>query len=120
MACKSGYIYALQSLPRIKSNANMFPVLTNPICFLLIFFLNVIILNLTNAQHILWKSKKRVTSYEFKSTSFEFKPMSYEFKSISYECKAMSYEFKSMSYKTKSTSCMTKSARWEIKHEFGD
>ena len=45
-----GISYALKSLPKIKSK---FPVLTNPICFSLRFFLNVIMLHLTNAQHVL-------------------------------------------------------------------
>ena len=48
-----GIFYALKSLPKIKSNAKKFPVLTNPICFSLIIFLNVIILHLGNAQHVL-------------------------------------------------------------------
>ena len=48
-----GIFYALKSLPKIKSNAKKFPVLTNPICFSLRFFLNVIMLHLTNAQHVL-------------------------------------------------------------------
>ena len=48
-----------------------------------------------------WKSKTRVTSYEFKSTIYEFK--------------LTSYEFKSMGQKTKSTSCKIKSRSWEIK-----
>ena len=57
---------------------------------------------------ILWKSKTRVTSYEFKSMSCEFKSTSYEFKS-------MSYEFKFTSQGTKSTSCKIKTTSWEIK-----
>ena len=52
----------------------------------------------------LWKSKTRVTSYEFKSKSYEFKSTSYEFKSASYEFKSTSYMFKSTSYEFKSTS----------------
>ena len=57
--------YALKSLTKIKSNAKKFPVLTNPICFSFIFFLNVIILHLTNAQHVLDRvlNKKSVKSY---------------------------------------------------------
>ena len=35
-----------------------------------------------------WKSKTRVTSYEFKSTSYEFKSKSCEFKFTSYEFKS--------------------------------
>ena len=45
--------HALKSLPKIKSNAKKFPVLTNLIFFSLTFFLNVIILPLTNAQLVL-------------------------------------------------------------------
>ena len=48
-----GISYALKSLPKIKSNAKKFSVLTNPICFSLKFFLNVIILHLIIAQHVL-------------------------------------------------------------------
>ena len=46
---------------------------------------------------LMWKSKTRVTSYEFKSSSYEFKSTSCEFKSTSYEFKSTSYEFKSTS-----------------------
>ena len=42
-----------------------------------------------------WKSKTRVTSWEFKPTCYEFKSTSYEFKFMSYEFKFTSYEFKS-------------------------
>ena len=38
----------------------------------------------------LWKSKTRVTSYEFKSTSYEFKSTNYEFKFTSCEFKSRS------------------------------
>ena len=60
-----GIYYALKSLPKIKPNAKKFPVLTNPICFSLIVFLNVIILHLTNAQHVLDRvlTKKSANSY---------------------------------------------------------
>ena len=60
-----GIYYALKSLPKIKPNAKKFPVLTNPICFSLIVFLNVIILHFTNAQHVLDRvlTKKSAKSY---------------------------------------------------------
>ena len=48
-----GIFYALKSLHKIKSKSKKFPILTNPVCFLLISFLNVIILHLTNVQHVL-------------------------------------------------------------------
>ena len=50
---KIGIFYTLKSLPKIKLNAKNFPVLTNPISFSLIFFLNAIILHLINVQHVL-------------------------------------------------------------------
>ena len=46
-----GILYALKSLPKIKSNAKNFPVLTNPICFSLIIL--YFSLHFTNAQHVL-------------------------------------------------------------------
>ena len=57
---------------------------------------------------VLWKSKARVTSYEFKSTSYEWVQIhelrvssnprvTTEFKSTSCEFKSTSYEFKSTS-----------------------
>ena len=64
---------------------------------------------------ILWKSKTRVTSYEFKSTSYEFKFTSYEFKSTSYVFKSTSYEFKLTSYEFKSTSYELKFTSYEFK-----
>ena len=48
-----GMFYALKSLPKIKSNAKKFPVLTNPVCFSLIIFLYIIMLHLPNVQHVL-------------------------------------------------------------------
>ena len=49
-----GIFYALKSLPKINSNYVLtVPVLTYPICFSLLFFLNVIILHIANAQHVL-------------------------------------------------------------------
>ena len=42
----------------------------------------------------LWKSKARVTSYEFKSMNYEFKSTSYEFKSTSYELQVQIYELR--------------------------
>ena len=71
---------------------------------------------------LLWKSKTRVTSYEFESTSYVFKStryelkfMSYEFKFTSYEFQFTSYEFQSTSYEFKLASKNTKSTSWETK-----
>ena len=71
---------------------------------------------------LLWKSKTRVTSYEFESTSYVFKStryelkfMSYEFKFMSYEFQFTSYEFQSTSYEFKLASKNTKSTSWETK-----
>ena len=47
-----GLFHAIKSLPKIELNAKKFPVLTNPICFSLTFFLSAIILHLTTAQHV--------------------------------------------------------------------
>ena len=60
-----GLFCALKSLLKVKLNAKKFPFLTNPICFSLIFFLNVIIVHLTNAQHVLDHvlTKKSAKSY---------------------------------------------------------
>ena len=60
-----GIFYALKSLPKIKSNAKKFSILTNPISFSLTFFLNVIILHLINAQHVLdrFLTEKSAKSY---------------------------------------------------------
>ena len=77
--------------------------------------------NVCNRYHDLltmlmkWKSKTRVTSYEFRYMSYEFKSTSYDFKCTSYEFQSTSYEFKSTSLETKSTSCKIKSTSWEIK-----
>ena len=59
-----GIFYALKSLPKIKSNAKKFPVLTNPVFFIYIF-LNIIILHLTSAQYVLDRvlTKKSEKSY---------------------------------------------------------
>ena len=51
-----------------------------------------------------WKSKTRVTSYEFKFVSYEFKSMGYEFKSTCYKTESTSCKIKSTSWDTKSTS----------------
>ena len=59
---------------------------------------------LANKLSLKWKSKTRVTSYEFKSTSCEFKSTSYEFRPTSYKLKSTNYELKSTSYEVKSTS----------------
>ena len=66
-----GIFYTLKSLPKIKLNAKKFPVLTNPISFLLVFFLNVIILHLTNVQHALDRvlTEKSAKSYLCSITS---------------------------------------------------
>ena len=48
-----GIFYALKSLHKIKSNAKKFPVLTNPVLFSFIYFLNVIIFHCTTTQHVL-------------------------------------------------------------------
>ena len=60
-----GTFYTLKSSPKINLNAKKFPVLTNTICFSLISFLNVIILHLTNVQHVLdcVLTKKPAKSY---------------------------------------------------------
>ena len=55
MQTRVGIFYALKPLPKIKSNAKKFPVLTNPVCFSVIFFLNVIILHLTDTQHLIYR-----------------------------------------------------------------
>ena len=62
-------------------------------------------------ESYMWKSKTRVTSYEFKFRNCEFKFKSYEFelprsefKSTSYEFKSTSNVFKFTSYEFKSTS----------------
>ena len=46
-----GIFYACKSLPKIKSNAKKFPVLTNPICFSLI--ISCFLIDLINAHHVL-------------------------------------------------------------------
>ena len=61
-----GIFYALKSLPKIKSNAKKFPVLTNPKCFFTyVLFFKVIIFHLINAQHVLDRvlTKKSAKSY---------------------------------------------------------
>ena len=67
---KIGIFYTLKSLPKIKLNAQNFPVLTNPISFSLIFFLNAIILHLTNVQHVLDRvlTEKSAKSYLYSIT----------------------------------------------------
>ena len=62
-----------------------------------------------------WKSKTRVTSYEFNSTSHEFNSTSYEFNSTSYKLKSTSYEFKSTSYEFNFTSYEFKPTSYEFK-----
>ena len=68
-----GIFYTLKSLPKIRPNAKKFPVLTNPISFWLIFFLNVIILHLTNVQHVLDRvlTKKPAKSYLYLLTKLK-------------------------------------------------
>ena len=52
MACKSRYILCFKIITQ-KSNAKKFPVLTNPVRFSFIYFLNVIIFHCTTTQHVL-------------------------------------------------------------------
>ena len=64
---------------------------------------------------LLWKSKTRVTSYEFESTSYVFKSTRYELKFMSYELKFTSYEFQFTSYEFQFTSYEFQSTSYEFK-----
>ena len=58
---------------------------------------------------IMWKSKTRVTNYEFKSTSYEFKSTNQKTKGTSCKIKSMSWDTKRTSWDIKSASQETKS-----------